>query len=230
VTRVRETGALAMGLVAAGAACTRAGEEAALSLTWRLEALGAGPVDCAAAGAPTVELEARALGSEDGRRFPFDCAAGGALARLPASDPRAVTVRLLDARPRVLAELVFPQAVPAQGGVVVDLGAVVFELLTFSFGWRIEDAGGTTLDCAAAGGADVQLDATAAGATQTFTFPCAAGRGRSPAIVPGTYQLRFGLRAAGGAELASRRQGDVQVSANVTPGVPDVVFVVGHLE
>jgi hypothetical protein len=204
-------------------ACAPGGRESTLAVSWSIEALGSGPLTCAGAGATSVEVVTRALAATAAATAEFPCAAGAALVRIAAPDEVAVTIRLRDEAGRALAELVFPRTAHAAGGTLIELGSVIFQVLTLPLSWTLRSASGA-VTCAEAHALAVAVDATPAPSPFTWMFPCDPPQARSVAIGPGRYDLRFRLLASDAIELAITSLPGVELRADRPPMPAQVTF------
>ena len=195
-----------------GAALEAGGEAAAFVVDWSLVRVGSGAaVTCKEAGTPQVRFAATAAGS--GMTYGGLVSCEQHLARLsmvPAGQYE-VALELRDAEGTVLSAI--EGSFRAVAGRDTELGVVTFEIQSFEVSWSLSH-GGQATTCEAAGATTVELVTRLAMEPELgYSFPCGAGRGISPAIRLGTYQVSVRVLGALGRPLW---QTDAPMTVNVT--------------
>jgi hypothetical protein len=213
-----------LGLVGAlGASGCVEADHPAFTVGWSMVFVGSNTgVSCHDAGTNTVELTM--VNSSTQRKtvdkFPCD-AAGGQSETLPTGHYE-VTIALLNQAGAAVSTNVGDFNLV--GGGLTDLGVIVFEIQSFDLSWSIA-RNGASLACQDVNAATVNLVTRLMSDPEVvYTFPCAAGRGFSPAILTGSYSVRQQLVSGTGAILRDLPPTTVPVNDTDRATLMPVVF------
>jgi hypothetical protein len=203
-----------------------------MGLTWSFSYVGAPDnapaLDCASAGAATVEVSVAAAGAAP-MVVPFACADGSGITPIVTPGIYSVQVTAKDASGHVISGNA-PELIPIFP-IGTDYGHAAFAVQSFVASWAITKAGVATT-CAAVGAATVQLDAQKAPtatdptpAPLTYQFPCAAMTGATQAVDVGTYAVTLSLLDAAGKPIgAPQSMAGFVASANARAVLPTLTF------
>ena len=197
------------------------------TVQWSLEDAVGEPTTCGAVGGATMDLDVLDVATSQVTHDTFACDAfAGTSAALPPGQ-YSVAMRLRDAAGVLLSEAIAPTTYTIATGCVTDLGAVPFEAVItasdpyITLSWSIDRVlSGAPLTCADAHADKVALDAGA----NTFTWPCATGKGATAPLAPGTYDVTIKLLDATGTPLSVTPTMPVTISAGQQKALGTVIF------
>jgi hypothetical protein len=197
-----------------------------MTVSWSLTEVDSNAaVSCAAADTPTVVLSATPSvdgGNLPSSRFTLPCAPMQATTDPMPPGRYHVEMILQDGQGMVMSTV--ETDINLQPQASTDLGVIIFPVQRFALQWSLQK-GGQTLTCAQAGAETIELINTTGPPHPTYSFPCAAGSGNSPAIAAGTYLVQVRLRGVGGAVLAHTTATTVEVVSDRRAVLPPVTFV-----
>lgn len=182
-----------------GAAAPDGAVGPAFSFDWVLTWIGENePVSCAEARTPNLKVQVTA-GSGQVFMTRLPCVAGSGYTLPLAPGRYRVTVELENEAGAVVSALQGDFELAPRG--LTDLGVVTLELQSFVLAWEIA-RGSSVISCTNVDATTVELIARLGNEPEVvYAFPCAAGRGATPAIRTGTYTLGLKLRSSTSAVL-----------------------------
>ena len=199
----------------------------AFSVRWALEDSKGQPVTCTAVGGATMDLDVLNLATSAASHDTFPCEAmAGTGAALDVGD-YSVAMRLWDANGTKLSEAIAPDAFTITEKCTTDLGLVPFEAVVttpdqyMTLAWTVvRDLTDAPLGCADAHAATVELDASGT----PYQWPCANGKGATPSLTAGSYDVVLKLLDATGSVLSKTPANSVSVAAGQPRALGNVVF------
>jgi hypothetical protein len=203
------------------------GASPSFAVQWSLEDRARQPTTCAAVGGATMDLDVLEVASSQASHdtFPCDALAGTGAALAPGD--YAVALRLRNSAGDVLSEAIAPTTYPVTAGCVTNLGLVPFEAVVtaadpyITLSWNIDRVlTGATLSCADAHASKVVLTA----GTTPYEWPCGAGKGATPPLAPGSYDVNVKLLDATGTALSLTPTMPVTLSAGQLKALGTVIF------
>jgi hypothetical protein len=210
-------------LSALGASGCVEAEHPAFTVGWDLFFVNTNQgVSCQNAGTPNVELTIinTATKRKTVNRFACD-GNGGTTETLPGGN-YDVRISLLNANNEEVSNNVGNFNLARDG--LTDMGVISFEIQSFQVAWSIH-RGGNSLGCQDVDAKTVNL-VTRLNSEQpvTYSFPCTAGSGFSPALMLGTYSVKPQLVSSTGAIIREFDPMTVPVTADQLAVLTPVVF------
>jgi hypothetical protein len=154
---------------------------------WSLAYVGGGAVSCDLADTPTVELTMTNTGTNQMFVDSFPCSAAGGQSRNLPPGHYEVAIALKDRAGEVVSTNEGPFDLVRHSPTA--LPPISFVIQSFELSWSLAH-GRDSIACADAGAKFVNLVTRLNSAPQvTYSFPCEAGAGATPAILLGTYSV-----------------------------------------
>jgi hypothetical protein len=201
------------------------GDDSAFTVGWETAYVGSkfAGVSCAAAGTPTVELTMTNLSNNRVFVNRFNCAAGGGQSETLPPGKYTVKIALKNQNDVEVSNQVGDFSIVRHG--LTDLGIITFEIQSFHLSWSLA-RGSMSLACQDVDARTVNvITRLNSEAEVTYSFPCPAGSGSSPAILIGTYSVRLQLVSSTGAILWDTASPmTIPVNDEVRAELPVVVF------
>jgi hypothetical protein len=197
------------------------------AVRWSLQDSAGQPTTCAAVGGATMDLDVLEVATSQVSHDTFSCDALAGSGAALAPGKYSVAMRLRNAAGEVLSEAIAPTTYDIAANCVTDLGLVPFEAVVtaanpyITLSWAIDRVvTGAALSCASAHADKVVLTA----GTTAYDWPCAAGKGATPPLAPGSYDVNVKLLDATGTALSVTPTMPVAVSAGQLKSLGTVIF------
>jgi hypothetical protein len=199
------------------------GGDSGFTATWSLVDIGSnsGPT-CQQADTPKVRLTMNNIDNNTPYVETFDCTFGGGTTHKLPRGRYTVTIALLDRAGVDVSSIVGDFAIDRPG--LFDLGHVEFPIQSFALSWSLA-RNGVSIACQDVDARTVNLVTRLASDPEvTYSFPCAAGRGATPAISLGSYSVRIDLLAGNNNVLWTSQPMTIPVEDAARAVLPPVVF------